>query len=66
MTYIIKRLLLVIPTVWLVTVVVFLTVRLIPGDIIDAMIADLEERSLGGELTSTAEGYFADFEPGIT
>ncbi len=39
--YIIRRLLLVIPTLFILTVLVFLTVRLIPGDIIDAMLADL-------------------------
>ena len=36
-TYIIRRLLLMIPTLFLVSLVVFFLVRLIPGDIVDAM-----------------------------
>lgn len=38
--YIIRRLILIIPTLLLVTLVVFFTVRLIPGDIIDQMLAN--------------------------
>ena len=54
--YVIRRLLLMIPTLLLVTLLVFFLIRLIPGDIIDAMqavIADVEldraaiERELG-------------------
>ena len=37
--YIIRRLLMLIPTLLLVTLVIFFVVRLIPGDIIDAMLA---------------------------
>jgi len=37
--YIIRRLLLIIPTMFLVTIVVFLTVRLVPGSVIDQMLA---------------------------
>ena len=36
-TYIIRRLLLMIPTVFLVTVIVFMTIHFIPGDVIDFM-----------------------------
>ena len=39
--YLIRRLLLVIPTLWILTIIVFLTVRFIPGDIIDAMVGEL-------------------------
>ena len=39
--YIIRRLLLVIPTLLLLSIIVFLTVRFIPGDVIDAMLAQL-------------------------
>jgi len=39
--YIIKRLLLVIPTLFILTVLVFLSVRFIPGDVIDAMVGDM-------------------------
>ncbi len=38
--YIIRRLLLVIPTVLLVSAIIFLLIRFIPGDVIDAMLAD--------------------------
>ena len=38
-TYIIRRLLLVIPTLFLVTLIIFFVIRLIPGDIIDVMAA---------------------------
>ena len=40
--YLIRRLLLIIPTLWILTIIVFLTVRFIPGDIVDLMVADLE------------------------
>ena len=39
--YIIRRLLLIVPTLFILSILVFLTVRLIPGDIIDAMLADM-------------------------
>ena len=40
-TYIIRRLLLLIPTLFIVTVVVFLFIRLIPGDVIDMMVDEM-------------------------
>ena len=40
--YVIRRLLLMIPTLLILTVIVFLTVRFIPGDAIDAMVIRLE------------------------
>lgn len=40
--YVIKRLLLIIPTIFLVTVVVFLLVRFIPGDVIDQLVTQTE------------------------
>ena len=46
--YVIRRLLLVIPTLFLLSVIVFLTVRFIPGDVIDAMSAEL--RSFGVDV----------------
>ena len=39
--YIIRRLLLLIPTLLLVTIIVFLTVRLIPGDVVDLMVGEM-------------------------
>ena len=50
--YVIRRLLLIIPTLGLVTVIVFLLVRFIPGDVIDMMMAQMSEQSgMGAELT---------------
>ena len=40
--YIIRRLLLIIPTLFILTIIVFLAVRFIPGDIIDAMALEME------------------------
>ena len=37
--YIIRRLLLIIPTLFILSILVFLSVRFIPGDAIDAMAA---------------------------
>ena len=39
--YIIRRLLLIIPTLFILSILVFLSVRFIPGDLIDAMVSDL-------------------------
>ena len=39
--YIIRRLLLIIPTLFILSILVFLSVRFIPGDIIDIMVGDL-------------------------
>ena len=41
--YIIRRLLLMIPTLLLLTIVVFLSVRFIPGDVIDAMVGRMDQ-----------------------
>ena len=38
-TYVIRRILLIIPTVLIVSIIVFLSIRLMPGDVIDAMMA---------------------------
>ncbi len=50
--YIIRRLLLVIPTLFLLSILVFLTVRFIPGDVIDAMLAGLQW--VGGDIDREA------------
>ena len=42
-TYLIRRLLLLIPTLFILTIIVFLSVRFIPGDVIDAIAAQYEE-----------------------
>ena len=45
--YITRRILLMIPTLFIVTILVFLSVRFIPGDIIDVMIGDLAYMGAG-------------------
>ena len=40
--YIIRRLLLIIPSLFLLTILVFLSVRFLPGDVIDAMLGRME------------------------
>ena len=40
--YIIRRLLLLIPTLFLLSILVFLSVRFIPGDVIDVMVAEMD------------------------
>ena len=42
--YIIRRLLLIIPTLFILSILVFLSVRFIPGDIIDTMVAEMHFR----------------------
>ena len=39
--YIIRRLLLIIPTIFIVTVIVFFSIRMIPGDVVDLMVAGM-------------------------
>ncbi len=39
--YLIRRLLLIIPTLFILTIIVFVTVRFIPGDVIDTMVAEM-------------------------
>ncbi len=42
--YIIRRLLLIIPTLFLLSVLVFFSVRFIPGDVVDAMLGVMEQQ----------------------
>ncbi len=46
--YLIRRLLLIIPTLWILTIIVFLAVRFLPGDVVDAMVAEMESWSAAG------------------
>ena len=46
--YIIRRLLLVIPTLFILSVMVFLSVRFIPGDAIDVLVARMGDSGAGG------------------
>jgi peptide/nickel transport system permease protein len=50
--YIIKRLLLAVPTLILVTIIIFLIVRFIPGSVVDLMVAEMSaESGMGQELS---------------
>ena len=46
--YVIRRLLLIIPTLFILSILVFLSVRFIPGDVIDTMAARMVEVGGGG------------------
>ena len=45
--YIIRRLLLIIPTLFILSILVFLSVRFIPGDVIDVMVGRMESQVTG-------------------
>ena len=47
--YTIRRLFLIIPTLFLVTILVFLSVRFIPGSVIDLMVSEVAQQSASGE-----------------
>ena len=55
-TYLVRRLLLLIPTLLLVTIIVFLLVRFIPGSAVDLMVAEMSDLAshYGGEDTVEA------------
>ena len=55
-TYLIRRLLLLIPTLLLLTIFVFLLVRFIPGDVIDVMERDIDPWSGQGGAVLDREG----------
>ena len=46
--YIIRRLLLIVPTLFILSILVFLSVRFIPGDAIDVMVGRMVLQSAGG------------------
>ena len=52
--YLIRRLLLLIPTLFIVTVIVFLMVRLVPGTVVDVLLAELATPGSGGTQGATA------------
>jgi peptide/nickel transport system permease protein len=49
--YVVRRLLLIIPTFFLVTVLVFLSVRFIPGDVIDMMVSQMSSSGAAANLS---------------
>ena len=46
--YIIRRLLLMIPTLFILSIMVFLSVRFIPGDVIDVLVGRMANTGAGG------------------
>ena len=46
--YIIRRLLLIIPTLFILSILVFLSVRFLPGDVIDVMVGRMMQTYVGG------------------
>ena len=46
--YLIRRTLLIVPTLFLISVIVFLSLRFIPGDVIDVMAAEMRFTQSGG------------------
>ena len=52
--YIIRRFVLIVPTLFIVSLIAFFTIRLIPGDVVDLMAAMLEQYTSGVEDTRGA------------
>ena len=52
--YIIRRLLLIIPTLLILSIIVFLSVRFIPGDVITKMVAEMEWMGVQGIVDRAA------------
>ncbi|MBA7482033.1 Glutathione transport system permease protein GsiC [subsurface metagenome] len=61
--YIIRRLLLIIPTLFITTLVVFLLMRLVPGDAVDALIAEMGQ--WGGESALAESRALIERELGL-
>ena len=53
-SYVIRRLFLVVLTIPLITILVFIMIRLVPGDVIDSM-AERDETGMGDEVGMTAD-----------
>ena len=51
--YLIRRLLLVIPSVFIISAIIFLLMRLVPGDIVDGIMARMEESGEVSEIDET-------------
>ena len=51
-TYAVRRLLLLIPTLVLISILVFLSVRFIPGDVVEIMAAQMSQASAQGQPIS--------------
>lgn len=56
LSYIARRLLLIVPTIFIVTIIVFLTIRLIPGSIVDLMASErASQQWVGGKVVDWDE-----------
>ena len=53
-TYLIRRLLLLIPTLFILTIIVFLSVRFIPGDMVDTLAAQIMAQGSGDYIDREA------------
>ncbi|MDP3879436.1 MAG: ABC transporter permease, partial [Dehalococcoidales bacterium] len=53
--YLIRRILLLVPTLLMVTMIVFFLVRFIPGDVIDLMVREMAEEARAGGMEFTAQ-----------
>ena len=58
-TYVIRRLLLFIPTLFIVSMLVFRSVRLLPGDFVDLLLSDPMSRNIYGARLSLLVGFAA-------
>ncbi|MDE0448521.1 MAG: ABC transporter permease [Spirochaetaceae bacterium] len=58
-TYMIRRLLLMIPTVFVVTFIVFVLMRLVPGDVVDIMVSQFAIEG-GGDVEATREALMRE------
>lgn len=65
-TYIIRRLLLIIPTVWIVTLIIFFMIRLIPGTVVDLMGAEFQQVSQAQMGTQAIEHALGLDKPILT
>jgi peptide/nickel transport system permease protein len=57
-SYIIRRLLLAVPTIFLVTIIVFMTIRMVPGSVVDMMASNLQ-------ITNTVDKQAIEAELGL-
>ncbi len=55
LVYVVRRILLVIPTIFVVSLIVFLLIQLIPGDVIEQMIVDFQYRFQDRDLAAMRE-----------
>ena len=54
--YIIRRILLIIPSLFFVTLIVFLSVRFVPGDVVDLMITEMRGQTTREDIELTKQG----------